>query len=382
MNNRENPKKKKTNILYIANDMTIGGAEKIYLILSEYLNKEKYNLMFVIIGEKGEFYEDLAKNTKVELLHIYGRPLLNSQIIEAIMKIVDICHDFKPNIIQSQLWTSNMVSRMVGRITSTPIIIVEQNVYNNRSEERLSIDKILSNYTYKIVAVSEAVKNFIKTKQKIDENKITIIENSIDFRKFDNFKNSALRKEFNIKKETSLIVNVAMLGRTKNQSMILESLKNIKEEDFFLLFVGDGLDKESLKKKVKNCGLTDKVKFLKWRRDVPQILNESDIFILPSYQEGLSLSLMEAMYMKKLCIVSEIPSNKILIKEGINGFLFPTNDAKKLSRILKKIIINGTDKFEKIKFNARKTIMDNFSTDTMIKAYEKLYEDCLKNTSN
>ena len=98
-----------------------------------------------------------------------------------------------------------------------------------------------------------------------------------------------------------------MLGRTKNQSMILESLKNIKEEDFFLLFVGDGLDKESLKKKVKNCGLTDKVKFLKWRRDVPQILNESDIFILPSYQEGLSLSLMEAMYMKKLCPLKSCP---------------------------------------------------------------------------
>jgi len=361
-------------ILFIANDMTIGGAERIYLILSKYLDKEKYNLRFVVIGEKGEFYKELVKNAKVDLLNIFGRPLSNSQIIEAIIKIVDICKEFKPDIIQGQLWTSNTVSRIVGCITSTPVIVVEQNVYNDRSKERLLVDKILSNYTHKIVAVSEAVKDFIKTKQKIKEDKVIIIQNSIDTKKFENIKSKYLRTELNIKDRTKIIVNVAMLGRTKNQFMIIESLKNIRDEDFVLLLVGDGPDKEELMKLTEKYRINNKVKFLGWRDDVPQILIESDIFVLPSSQEGLSLSLMEAMYMGKICLASEIPSNKILIKEGVNGFLFPVKDVKKLSEVLKKVI-NENSIFNKIKDNAKRTITERFSTKTMIKSYEKVYDN-------
>ena len=366
--------REKIRIMYIANDLTIGGAEEIYLLLSKYLPKN-FELLFVVIGEKGEIGKEIEKNSKVIVLNLPGRPLSFKNKLKAIINISKICKDFKPDLIHSQLWTGNTIARAVGMLTGIPNIITEQNVYLDRSKIRLFVDKILSSHTKKIIAVSEPVKEFILQKQKISGKNVRVIHNSFDQFKFKIEKSKKFKKELGIKNNFPVILSVGMLGRSKNQKIILEALSMVNL-DFTLLFLGDGPERDNLIRLTKELKLNNKVKFLGWRRDVSKILNASDIFILASYTEGISLSLMEAMFMKKVCVVSNIKPNKVLINCK-NGFLFPPDNSEELAKIIFKLIKNQSQ-WSKLGNLAKKTVETKFSTMQMIKNYENVYQECIK----
>lgn len=361
--------------MYIVNDLTIGGAEEIYLSLSKYLDKKKFELLFVVIGEKGEIGKEIEQHSRIVVLNILSRPVSFKDKLKAVINISKICRSFRPDLIHSQLWTGNTIARIVGILTGTPNIVSEQNVYEDRNKMRLIIDKILSYHTKKIIAVSEPVKDFILQKQKISKDKIRIIPNSIDQFKFKIKKSKNFKKELGIKNDFPVIVGVGMLGRLKNQKIIIEALSRVNL-DFNLLFLGDGPERANLQKLVKKLKMKEKVKFLGWRRDVSNILNASDIFVLSSYTEGLSLSLMEAMYMKKVCVVSNIKPNRVLINKN-NGFFFSPDDYHTLSKILYGLI-KYRSKWSRLGSAARKTIEAKFSIIQMIKCYENIYEECLK----
>ena len=357
--------------MYVANDLTIGGAEEIYLLFSKYLDKNKFDILFIVIGEKGEIGKEIEKHAPTIFLNIPGRPLTFKNKIKAISQIYKICKKFSPHIIHSQLWTSDVLARIAGIIRGIPNIITEQNVYPNRDMIRLLVDKLLSYHTKKIIAVSKPVKEFIIKNQKISKKKIKIIYNSFDQLKFRIKKDKHLRKKMSIKDKIPVIICVGMLGRTKNQKVIIEALSYINEK-FILLLLGDGPEKNKLKKLAKSLGISKNVKFLGWRRDVADILNISDIFVLSSCTEGFSLSLMEAMYMKKVCVVSNIKQNKILIKKE-NGFIFPPDNSEELSKIL-LFLIKNKGIWRKFGDQARKTVKTQFSMKKMIKNYEMLYK--------
>jgi len=361
--------KEKIRIMYIANDLTVGGAEEIYLLLSKYLNR-KFELLFVVIGEKGEIGKEIEKHSRIIVLNLPSRSISFKNKLKAVVRISRICRNFRPDLIHSQLWTGNTIARIVGILTGTPNIIAEQNVYLDRNKIRLIIDKILSYHTKKIIAVSEPVKDFILQKQKISEKKVRIIHNSFDQSKFKIEKSKKFRKELGIKNDFPVVVSVGMLGRLKNQRIILEALSNVTL-GFTLLFLGDGPEKDNLKELARELKLNDKVKFLGWRRDVSNVLNASDIFVLSSYTEGLSLSLMEAMFMKKVCLVSNIKSNKVLINKK-NGFLFSPDEPNELSEKI-NFVLDNRRLWGKYGESAKETIIKKFSIQKMIDKYEKLY---------
>ena len=95
-------------------------------------------------------------------------------------------------------------------------------------------------------------------------------------------------------------------------------------------WIGDG--------DLKNELISTNIKITGWkeRKEVLKILNDNDIFILTSLWEGLPLSLLEAMYMKKICIVSDVIGNRDVIKNGKNGFII--KNSQDLEKIIKKYI--------------------------------------------
>lgn len=367
-------KSNKIKILYIANDLTIGGAEETYLILAKYLNKSKFDICFLVIGEQGQLGKEIRKYSKTIFLNIPGRPLNIINKIRAIKKILKVCSDFKPDILHSQLWTSNTLGRIAGMIMKTKTVITEQNVYTNRNKFRLFIDHILSYTTERIIAVSEPVREFIVERQKINPIKVKVINNSFDQIKFSQIQKS-YRKELGISRDIPVMVSIGMLGRFKNNEIILDALSKVKP-NYLFLFVGNGPKRKDLESLSIALKINKNIKFLGWRRDISNILTASDIYILSSYTEGLSLSLMEAMFMKKVCIVSDIKPNRVLINKK-NGFLFSPDKPEELA---KKIIfvLNNKNLWKQYGESAKATISKDFAMQKMIKGYEKLYEDVIK----
>ena len=125
--------------------------------------------------------------------------------------------------------------------------------------------------------------------------------------------------------QTKVIITVGEHIPRKNHETCLRALAAVPGA--MLLFCGVGEQTDALRSMAQALGVADRVLFLGFRRDVPALLAASDVFLFPSFQEGLPVSLMEAMAAGLACVASRVRGNADLIREGQGGYLFAPEDA-------------------------------------------------------
>lgn len=123
-----------------------------------------------------------------------------------------------------------------------------------------------------------------------------------------------------------ILLSIGELNDNKNHEVVINELEKIKDKHFVYLICGLGNKKEYLQELVSKKGLTNKVVFLGYRTDIPELLLGSDIYIHPSKREGLPVSVMEAMYSGLPICCSDIRGNRDLVSNNVNGFLVDLND--------------------------------------------------------
>lgn len=125
----------------------------------------------------------------------------------------------------------------------------------------------------------------------------------------------AKRNELGIRDEDIVIISVGELNANKNNGVIISALGKIKNSHIQYYLCGDGKEKGKLQILANNLGIEKNVHFLGFRLDIKELYAASDIFVLPSFREGLSRSIMEAMAAELPCIVSRIRGNVDLIRD-------------------------------------------------------------------
>ena len=226
----------------------------------------------------------------------------------------------------------------------------------------------------KIVTVSKNLKNRLINEIKIKPEKIIHIPNGVDTNKFNIYRKEFTRKKFGFKKEDFIIGIVARLDPIKNHKTLFFAFKEIVKNypQVKLIIVGDGSLREELKEKSYQLGIKNKVIFMGERDNVSEILKTFDIFVLPSLNEGMSNTILEAMATGIPVIASNVGGNPELVIDGRTGFLFSPNDVESLVQKIKTYILHPELK-QKHGYNARKRVEEKFSLDQMVRRYEELY---------
>ncbi len=150
------------------------------------------------------------------------------------------------------------------------------------------------------------------------------------------------------------IVNVVTLARIGYQkrpdlfNLVAQSLPNIPFK-----WIGDG--------ELKNQLTANNIEITGWLEKEYAVaeMNKGDVFMLTSAWEGLPISLLEAMYMGKICVVSNCIGNRDVIHGGVNGFV--CNSAEEFTEVLKKITLMPQKQLQKISENARQDVMLNYN---------------------
>lgn len=145
------------------------------------------------------------------------------------------------------------------------------------------------------------------------------------------------RKEFGIPEDAFLIVQVAELTARKNQKTVIKAVEKLNNPNVYYVMCGIGEKKEELEEQVKIAGGESKILFLGFRTDIDAILDCADCFVLSSYQEGLSVALMEAMAKGLPIVCGKIRGNVDLIENGVGGFLVSPGDADEYVEAFKKL---------------------------------------------
>jgi glycosyltransferase involved in cell wall biosynthesis len=146
------------------------------------------------------------------------------------------------------------------------------------------------------------------------------------------------RKELGIPDEAQVLLAVGELNKNKNHETIIKALKQLDKSDVFLLICGRGPLEKYLKDLARSLNLSNQVRLLGYRTDIAEIYKAADLFVFPSFREGLSVALMEAMAAGLAIVCSDIRGNRDLIVNGKGGCLVKPEDPNKFANNIIKLL--------------------------------------------
>jgi glycosyltransferase involved in cell wall biosynthesis len=164
---------------------------------------------------------------------------------------------------------------------------------------------------------------------------------------------------------------VASISKRKGQHYIIDALKMFKKNaipQVHFTFVGDGSDRMKLEEDVCKCGLGDYVSFVGVSHNVDEHLVNSDVYILPSEDEGLPMAIIEAMRASLPIVSTPVGGIPEMIEDGVNGLLIQP-DANDIYTLLTK---KDSYDWQSLGRNARKTFEEKFTVEKMVDGYSKL----------
>ena len=355
-------------------DFKIGGLELTVASLFKGLSKEKYEPSIWCIAGGGQLAEKfIRKNKKIKILNLktYHNPL-------NIIKLASLIRIQKFHIVHTHGYYASTMGRIAAFLARTPIIVAHvHTTYWKFKKRHLRIEKELSKITDRIICCAKAVEDFVISNEKISPEKATTIYNGIHYQKWEGKET----EPYPSVKEMVQIGITASLVENKGHKYLLDALSKIvkKHHNVKLNIIGDGPLKNQLTDQAKRLGISDKTEFFGIVNDVQTILKNCDIFVLPSIsREGLSIAIIEALWLAKPVIASDIGGNKELVENGVNGYLVPPKDSDSLAEKL-EILIGNREQGRMMGLEGNKKFKKNFDADLMIKKIERLYDSLLDN---
>ena len=192
------------------------------------------------------------------------------------------------------------------------------------------------------------------------------------------FKNVArsrngVREEFGVREDEKLILSIGELDDNKNHATVIKALTMLEHNNFKYVVCGVGPNKDILTKMASDAGLSDKVILAGYRSDIPDVLHAADMFVFPSFHEGMPVAALEAMACGLPLICSKIRGNVDIVKDGDNGFLFEPQDYLSLAMVMDRLIANQELAYAFGEKN--KEIVKAFSQEDVIKELKFLYSN-------
>jgi glycosyltransferase involved in cell wall biosynthesis len=211
-------------------------------------------------------------------------------------------------------------------------------------------------------------------------NKIKVVPNTVNPSVFKPNISSNFRAQHSIPKDATIILTVRRLVHEKRVEDVLEAFAQINQSNAYLVIGGDGPEREKLETLCKSLNIQNKVVFLGYvaNKDLPEIYADSDMYILSSAQEGLSLSLLESMSSGLITITTAATGGNEVIEHGVNGFVYKVGEVARLKDILGKILAMNEIQKSSLRQKSRQTVFDKFSVQKMVGEWSELYKELKK----
>ncbi len=354
------------------------GAENVMIQLSKELFSCDYSNYVGILGNSQRSYIDTADEAGKYGLNVKIFPCRGKFDIKSILKIRNFIKNNKIDIIHSHGYKSNLYNLLASIGLRVKRITTCHNWLGSTAKMRFYayLDKLLLNKFDKVIVVSNDL-NAEVLKRGISPKKVQLIYNGIDLKRFqpDNLNNISFKELLGFQDGSPLIGTVGRLTEEKGHNYLISAFANMISElpDAKLLIVGDGPLRNSMESQVKNLGLQNKVILMGTRRDIPEILNIIDIFVLPSLTEGVPMALLEAMAAKKPIIATRVGAISNIIKNGYSGLLVEPKDSNALYCSM-NCLINDKAKAFSMANEAFECVKSKFSSLRMAQEYINVYE--------
>ncbi len=353
---------KRIKVVIVVPSLVTGGAENVVCQLSKALNKECVQIKVICLSvKKNTSFEHDLLNSGIDVIYLNNNGKLS---LKTMMLLWRFLSKYKPDIIHTHLHASLYAFPWVY----THKVLLLHTIHSTPKFEFSSRIIQLMNKLYKSnkavpVAISDKIRLETAKLYSLPINRIELIYNPVNINRF---KKTETKANNGIK-----FIHVARLDPQKNQSLLIKAFAIVKKEkaDASLVIVGDGELRKELKALVHSLNLEDCVTFTGNIPNVEHYLHDADIFVLSSTNEGLPLSILEAMAAGLPIISTKVGGIEDIIVG--NGILVESGDIQAISNAMLKL---SNDNHLRNKMAMASLLQANkYDISIVAKEYERLY---------
>lgn len=376
-------------ILLVIDSFFTGGAEFSTLELFSYLKNNGVEICICKTKDMHPKYDPKAFGLDADIIFTLPQKGFFGKR-KALQKIIS---DFKPDIVHSVLFNSNLLVRSI-RITDNSFVHLESLVNHTYSENRLKepgvtkfklefyrwLDGITSFFgTNHFHPNGYSVGEHYQQKLHISSKKMTVVHRG---RKKEHYEVASLFKnDFGILENKLVLINVARQEYQKGQDILLEAFSLLPKfilDKIHLLIVGrEGKVTSLLHQQVQNQNLSKNVSFLGHRTDIPALLKMSDIFVFPSRFEGLPGVLIEAEAASLPIVCTHLSMMLEVVEENQNALTFEINNSNQLAEVIIQLVTD-TSLREQFAKKSHEIFTERFQIESVHQKMFDLYKKLLQ----
>jgi glycosyltransferase involved in cell wall biosynthesis len=356
-------KNKKIKVLYTIPNFDTAGSGKVLFDLAKGLDKEKFKVVIACSNDKGAFFKEVQKLGFSIFIRPITKPLKPYySLLFRLRENIQFIRNNNIDIVHSWHWSSDWTEVLAARLGGAKFI------YTKKAMTWGNIHwKIKSYLSTFIITINEEMKNYFPNKKAQK-----LIPLGIDT----NYYNPKI-----FQKEDSIIfkiITVANLVPVKGIEVLIKSIQVLNNINIHLEILGDDRAEyaSELKRMVLDLGLQNQITFLGKHTDVRPFLAASDLYVIPTLnegrKEGMPMALVEAMCMAIPVLGSNISGINFVLKD-FPELLFEAKNEKELAKKISTIYNKSKAKREVVGKKLRAYCVNNFSYEKFIAEHEKLY---------
>jgi len=351
-------------ILILTTHINFGGITSYAFSLAKALNENGHEV--VCASASGDMLGQFEKNN---IRHVYmpisTKSELSPKIIISMFKLLLLMRREKFDVIHAQTRITQVLASCLSQITKVPFISTCHGFFKRNIGRQL-----FPCWGRRVIAISEAVKKHLMIDFYVPLGNIALVYNGIDAKEF---KVSARREDKQYKDRTVGII--ARLSTVKGHKFLLEAMAEVFKEfpDARLFIFGEGKIKYQLIALAEKLKINEKVFFLPSVSHTAEILQEIDIFVMSSIQEGLGLSILEALACALPVIASNVGGIPSIIKHNVSGLLVPPADSMALAGAIMRLM-EDRSLVMRMGAKGRQEVEERFNLKVMADNIEAVYK--------
>lgn len=351
-------------------ELSRGGAEKALFELATRLDRRRFEVVVYTISGRARDMERSylpeleahgIKTRNLGLRSVMGAPLALARLAKALRQDrIDVAQCF--------MYHANILGRVAGRFAGTRLICAGVRVAERDGRFRLLIDRWTRFLCDAWVCVGELTARFTRETGRIPGSRVFSIPNGVEL---DGFARRVASGE-----GRKRMIGIGRLTPQKGFDWLLATYKSWltseTRRDWELWIVGDGDDRAALERLCEEEGLEDFVRFVGWRRDVRELLCESELFLLPSRWEGMANALLEACAAGLPTLCMEVEGTREVLGESSDDQICAPGNAEEWGRKLERL---AGDAALRARLGARNRdrVVRDFTLDEVARRYEDLW---------
>ena len=361
-------------VLHIIDSLHLGGAQEVVLNIATCGSKRFHHEVATLHGH-GVYWNRLQE-AGIRVFSLSPHKFLPLYLATIPWRLLLGRYD----ILHCHLIPSNIIAKPLGALCGVRVIINHDHTNDtHRAENKLllSVDRTTNRLASHIIPVSASCRDFLIQHESVPPDKITLIPNAIDLRRFTSGGDTraAARRSLNIPTDGFLVAGVGRLNPQKNFLLFLEIAQMLLPQfpNLHFLIAGEGPEENLLSEKAASMGISDKITFSGYIADTRRVYTAANVLLMPSRFEGLPMTLLEAMAMRLPVVASNLDGIAEVIEHNEDGYLSPSHSAVTFAQHIASLLCDPA-RAKRIATNARTKIEKYFSVERLTSQVEAIYD--------